>query len=203
MSEGSAVSERSELHRGLYRHLKQTGTVTGVVLANRRPLGVFGTVTVGYLVVFLSLVGDLSVRSGVGYSITVVDQPLSVMTQAAPGAYMHRPVALLELGVAVWEFSPLNTLLGAFLATLVGLNLAVSYLSVVQPRSCGVRSGAGVFASLPALLAGSACCAPVIFLVLGIQAGGVLLTAFTWLLPASVLLLLSTLVYLANKTDMH
>jgi hypothetical protein len=58
-----------------------------------------------------------------------------------------------------------------------------------------------VFASIPGLLAGSTCCAPVLLVVVGIQASGLVLAAFVWLLPVSVALLLGTLVYVAGKID--
>jgi len=178
-----------------------TGAVVRGVLRGRGSLAVFVGVAVGYLLAFLWLLGDLLVATEVGFSVFVVDDPVARALRPAPGAFLFQPVALLEFGVVVWEFSPLNTLLGLGIATLVGLNLAVSYLAVTQPRSCGLSTGAGVLASVPALLAGSTCCAPVLLLVLGIQASGLVLAAFAWLLPVSVLLLASTLVYVAGKVD--
>lgn len=156
-------------------------------------------VTVGYLVVFLVMLEDLSVTTDAGVGITVVEAPLSRMVQPAPGAFLFEPVALIEAGVAVVAFSPLNTALGLGIALLVGLNLAVSYLAVVQPRACGLTTGAGMVVSVPALLAGSACCAPVVFLVLGIQVTSTLMTAFSLLLPVSVFLLGVTLAYVAGN----
>ena len=183
------------------RRLAVTGTVVRVVLRRRGSLVVFAGVTAGYLLAFLWLLGDLLVATEVGFSVFVVDDPIARALQPAPGAFLFQPVALLELGVAAWEFSPLNTLLGVGIAALVGFNLAVSYLAVTQPRSCGLSTGAGALASVPGLLAGSTCCAPVLLLVLGIQASGLVLAAFVWLLPVSVLLLVSTLVYVAGKVD--
>ena len=98
-------------------------------------------------------------------------------------------------------FSGENTAIGLVISLLVGLNLALTYLAVTQPKSCGIEAGTGVLAAVPALFAGSACCGPVLFLVIGIQAGGVLLTAFQWLLPAAALLLLGSLVLVAGRVD--
>jgi hypothetical protein len=184
------------------RRLAVTGAVARGVLRRRGSLVVFAAVTGGYLLAFLWLLGDMVVATEVGFSMFVVDDPLARSLRPAPGAFLFRPVALFELGVVVWEFSPLNTLLGAGIATLVGFNLAVSYLAVTQPRSCGLSTGAGLLASIPGLLAGSTCCAPVLLLVIGIQASGLVLAAFAWLLPVSVLLLVSTLVYVAGKIDL-
>jgi hypothetical protein len=158
-------------------------------------------VLVVYLGAFLVALRDLTVRGGADIAVTVADAPLSTALEPGTGPFTYRPVVLLELGVAVWEFSPLNTLLGVGLAALVGLNIALSYLAVTQPRACGIGAGAGIAASFPALLAGSTCCAPVIVLVLGIQASSALLTAFVWLLPVSVLLLVGTLLYVSGKID--
>jgi hypothetical protein len=183
------------------RRLGQTVAISRGVLHRRDTLAVLLGVAAVYLVAFLYAVQDLLVSSGGSLSIIVADDPLFTMFQSAPGTFMHRPVALVEVGIVSWEFSPLNTLLGGGIAILVGLNLALSYLAVTQPRSCGVGASAGAVAGIPALLAGSTCCAPVVVLVLGIQATGTLITVFAWLLPVSVLLLLSTLVYVAGRVD--
>ena len=84
---------------------------------------------------------------------------------------MHRPAVLLEVGPIVWGVSPLNTVFGGAVAALVGLNLALSYLTLTRQRACTVGAVAGV----PALLAGGACCGLVLLLVLGIRATGALL----------------------------
>jgi hypothetical protein len=181
--------------------LATTLSVARGVLRQRGPLAVLLAVTVAYLLVFLWVLGDLVIDSAAGLSVFVVDQPVVRALQPAPGAFLFQPVALLELEVVFWEFSPLNTLLGLALAVLVGLNLAFSYLAVTQPKSCGLSTSAGVFASIPGLLAGSTCCAPVLLVVVGIQASGLVLAAFVWLLPVSVALLLGTLVYVAGKID--
>jgi len=181
--------------------LSRTVAVSRGTLRRRDSLAVLVGTAAVYLVAFLYMVQDLTAAPAAGLSAVLADDPLATMFQSAPGTFMHQPVALLELGVATWEFSPLNTLLGVAIAGLVGLNLALSFLAITQPRSCGVGAGAGVVAGVPALLAGSACCAPVIVLVLGIQATGTLITVFAWLLPVSILLLLSTLVYIAGRVD--
>jgi len=156
-----------------------------------------------YLATFLWAMADIAIRTSAGIGVTaVVDDPLSRMFVPGPGPYTHEPIALIELGVATFTFSPLNTALGLFIAGLVGLNLASTYLAITQPASCGIGATSGVFASVPALLAGSTCCAPVVLVALGIQASGILLTAFTWLLPLGVLTLLASQVYLAGQVDL-
>jgi len=96
--------------------------------------------------------------------------------------------------------SPL--LLGAIgvVAVLAGLNLGLTYVAWRRPKSCGfARSSAGVLASVPAILSGTACCGPVILLALGIQASGLLVATLQWLLPASILLLVGSLLLVAQR----
>ncbi len=172
------------------------------LLKRRDSLSVFLAVTVGYLFVFLYMVTDIAINTSAGFSVSVpVADPLSHMFQQGPGRFSFEGIALIELGVITWAFSPINTLVGLGIAALVGLNLALTYLAVTQPKSCGIGTSSGLLASVPALLAGSACCAPVIAIVFGIQLSSVLLTTITWLLPVSVGLLLASLVYIAGKVD--
>lgn len=172
------------------------------LLRRRDSLAVFLAVTLGYLVAFLWMMQNVFVGTDVGFGVAVpVEDPLSHAFQQAPGQFAFEAVAVVEFGVVTWLFSPLNTLVGLSIAGLVGLNLALTYLAVTQPRACGIGATSGVFASVPALLAGSACCAPIVAIVFGIQMSGLLLTAFAWLLPVGVALLLVSLVYIAGKVD--
>jgi hypothetical protein len=98
----------------------------------------------------------------------------------------------------------LNTVVGFGLAALVGLNLALTYLVWRQPAACGIgRSSTGLLASVPALLSGTACCGPVVLLVVGVQASGVLLTGFQLLLPIAVLLLVGSLVLVGRRVTVE
>ncbi len=170
-------------------------------LTRPRSLVVTLAVSVVYLFGYLYAIGDLSIRHGVGVGIDVpVEEPLThMLTRTGPASF--EAIAFVDLEPFRLLFSPLNTLLGIGLATLVGVNIALSYLVITQPRSCGIGAGSGVLASIPALLSGSACCAPVVLIVLGIQASGLLLTAMTWLLPIGIVLLVGSLVYLGGKID--
>lgn len=172
------------------------------LVRRRDSLTVFLLSIVGYLFAFLYMMQNLFVEFDAGFSASMpVADPLSRMFEQSAGQFAYEPIALVELGVVTWLFSPVNTLIGLGIAVLVGLNLALTYLAVRQPKSCGVGVSTGIIASIPALLAGSACCAPIIVVILGIQMSGVLLTAFTWVLPAGVVLLLASLVYIAGKVD--
>ncbi|SNR51305.1 hypothetical protein SAMN06264855_11131 [Halorubrum vacuolatum] len=180
--------------------IAETAAATRLVLRRNDSVAVAGLVLVGYLTAFLWAVGDLSVRPDMPAGLLIVDDPLwRVFDRTGPATF--EAIAIVDTGVARLLFSPGNLLLGGFVAGLVGLNLAMSYLAVVQPAACGLGTGSGLLASMPALLAGTVCCGPVVLLVLGIQASGLLLTMFTWLLPLGIGLLFVSLIYVAGKID--
>jgi hypothetical protein len=161
---------------------------------------VFAATTAGYLLAYLWAIGHLAPGLG-GFEVVVVDGAVGQLFTQARGPLAFRPVARVSLGPLTYLFS-LNTVLGAGIAALVGLNLALSYLAYTSPRACGVGSqSAGLLASVPALLSGSACCGPVVLVVLGIQASSVLLTAFQLLLPVAVLALVGSLVLVGRQVD--
>lgn len=141
------VSEQVRLHLEAVRgRIRRTGYLVRVCLARRDSGTVFVFFAPAYVLVFLYMLRDLAIQRGAGFSVFVVDRPLATMFEQAPGAFTFRPVALFEVGIVVWEFSPIKTTLGLVLALLVGLNFAGSYLAVVQPRVCGMAAGSGVLA---------------------------------------------------------
>jgi hypothetical protein len=120
------------------------------------------------------------------------------------GALSFEPVVGVVVGPVELLVAPVNVAIGGALALLVGVNLAVSFLAWRHPAACGIGGGgtsAGLLAGLPALLSGTACCGPVVLIALGIQASGVLVASFGFLVPAAVLLLLGSLVYVGRKVD--
>lgn len=180
--------------------VSRTWTVMAAALGRRDGRAVFGAVAVGYALVYLWAIGHLA--PGLGeYGVTIVDAPLRTLFEPALGPLSFRPVARVAAGPVTYLFS-LNTVIGVALAGLVGLNLAVSYLAWRQPKACGIgQSSAGLFAGLPAVLSGTACCGPVVLIAVGVQASGVLLTAFQWLLPLAGLLLVGSLVLVGRQID--
>ncbi|GAB3326197.1 hypothetical protein EI982_10235 [Haloplanus rallus] len=153
-----------------------------------------------YLVGYLWAIGHLAPGLG-GYDVSVVERPLERLFQPELGPFAYTPIARVALGPVTYLFS-LNTVIGFGLAGLVGLNLSMTYVAWRRPRSCGVgRSSTGVVASVPALLSGTACCGPLLLVVLGLQVSGVLLTAFQFLLPVAGLLLVGSLVLTARRFD--
>ncbi|WP_424005228.1 hypothetical protein ACOZ4I_17825 (plasmid) [Haloarcula salina] len=178
----------------------KTRTATALTVRRRDARLVTLTVTVGYLLVYLWALGHLAPGLG-GYAVSVVDEPLSQLFRPALGPFSFTPVARVQLGPVTYLFS-LNTVLGLGIAALVGLNLGLTYLAWTQPTACGLgQSSTGFLASIPAVLSGTACCGPVVLIVLGIQASGVLLTTFQYLLPIAALLVIGSLVLISRQID--
>lgn len=180
--------------------LASTAAVCRFALSRRDGATVAAVTGLGYLLGYLWTTDLLTLRSGTGFGWLLVDRPLARALQRR-GPLSFEPIALVEFGYGTLLLSPIDAAVGAGLALLVGLNLSLAYLAAVQPAACGIGAGAGVAASVPALLSGTVCCAPALVLVLGIQASGALLTMLPWLLPIGVALLLASLVYVAGKID--
>jgi hypothetical protein len=172
----------------------------GAALRRRDGQAVLLATTVSYLLVYLYALGHLAPGLG-GWDLLVVSDPLGKFFEPALGPLSYRPVARVQLGPVTYLFS-FNTVIGLGIAFLVGLNMALTTLVWRQPAACGIgESSTPLVASVPAVLSGSACCGPVLFLVLGIQVSSTMLTLFEWLLPLSVLLLLGSLVVVGRRFD--
>jgi hypothetical protein len=148
-------------------------------------------------------VRDLTFRAGANIKLVTVDQPLQRIFEAAPGAFSYEPIALIEFGIGSYFFSPLNALLGFLLAILIGLNITLSYLGIIRQRSCEIGTGTGILAAISSLAVGGTCCAPVIFIALGITANATLLAALPWLLPLGTIFLLVSIVYLTERIKLY
>jgi len=179
----------------------RTRRALSLTLGRRDALAVVVAVALAYLTLYLFAIGHLSVAFGrTGFDLAVVSDAFARAFDPT-GTLTYEPVARFRAGPVTWLVSPLNLLVGGVLAGLVGLNLGVSYLLWRRPQACGVNPSVGVLAGIPALLSGSACCGPVILLVVGVQATGAVLTAFAWLVPAAALLLVVTLVLVARNVS--
>ncbi|MFB6300210.1 MAG: hypothetical protein ABEH65_08130 [Halobacteriales archaeon] len=154
----------------------------------------------GYLIVYLFAVGDLALTGSGEISMFVVSEPFEMMTRSM-GFGRFQPIARAEVLSLTFLFSPINTGLALLLAGLVAINFGLTYLGLVQPKACGLEASTGVFAGIPALLSGAACCGPVILIILGIQATSTLITAFQWLVPVAVVLLVGSLLLIGRQVD--
>lgn len=153
--------------------------------------------TGAYLLVFLFALQDFTLG---GQGIEFATIPLDRMFQRT-GTVTFEPIARLVLPGITLLISPLNLGIGAALASLAGLNLTVTWIAFRHPKACRFNRSTGVLATLPALLAGSACCAPAVLILLGIQATSMMIGVFQILIPASMILLLTTLKLILDRTD--
>ena len=153
--------------------------------------------TGAYLIALLFALQDISL-GGEGVAFATV--PLDRMFDRT-GTVTFEPVARLVLPGVTFLISPLNLGIGVVMACLAGLNLTVTLIAFRQPRACRFNRSTGVLATLPALLAGSACCAPALLLLLGIQATSMMIGVFQVLIPASIVLLLITLKLILERTN--
>lgn len=150
-----------------------------------------------YLVLFLAALQDIS-PGGHGFEFLTVDW--TRMFDRA-GAVTFEPIARLTVPGLTILLSPLNIGIGLIVAALAAVNLIVTYVAFRQPRACSFNRSTGILASIPALLAGSACCAPALVLLLGLQVSSLFINVFQILIPASVLILLVTLKLVLDRTD--
>jgi hypothetical protein len=200
MPEQESAGDRPAAGAGVANALSRTRAGIGLTLRRRDGLAVLLAATGGYLLVYLYALGHLAPGIG-GFDVFVVADPLGTLLEPALGPLSFSPVARIRAGPVTYLFS-FNTVIGLGLALLVGLNLAMSAVAWRQPAACGIgESSTPLFASLPAILSGSACCGPVVLIALGIQASSALLTVFQFLLPVSVLLLLGTIVLVGRRFE--
>lgn len=180
--------------------VSRTLAATRAVFDRRDAVAVVAVTAVAYLLVYLYALGHLAPGLG-GFDVVVVSGALGKFLRPELGPFAFTPVARVSLGPVTYLFS-FNTVIGAGIAGLVGLNLGLTYLAWRQSAACGVgTSSSGVLASIPAVLSGTACCGPVVLIVLGIQASGIVVTAFQFLVPVAVVLLLGSLVLVGRQVD--
>lgn len=176
--------------------LRRTWLLVRASVGNRTGRAVFATATSGYLLLYLAAIRDLGLAPGPwAVRARLVSDPLARALQRA-GYFQFEPIGQLTLGPISYLFSPGNVVIGLGLAALVGINLAVTLYTRRQPNACSTRAPTGAVAGIPALLSGSACCGPLLLIVLGVQATATVLAAFQVLLPAATVLLVLSLLYL-------
>lgn len=193
----------NDLVRRSIETVGSTPETVRVVLGRPAPRLLAAGVGVAYLLAYLVAIGDLDVHPGArGVSWLLVDGWTTRMTETA-GPYYFEPIAILDLHAITLLLSPGNVAVGGILAVLSGINLALAAVALRNPRACRrPTSGVlGAFVALPGLLSGSACCAPVLLIVLGIPASGLLLSFFGILIPLAVVLLLAGVVLVAREID--
>jgi len=180
--------------------VSNTAIAVRTALGRRDALLLAGVVTVGYLVAYLYALGHLSIGPVRGLDLLVVRDPMALLFRQT-GPLEFEAVARLTAGPVALLIAPVTIAIGAGLAGLVGLNLALSYLAWRQPAACGIAAGAGPLAALPGLFSGAACCGPALLAVLGIQASSLLLSVFGILIPAAAVALVLSLLWVGRRVD--
>jgi len=148
-----------------------------------------------YLLVFQFAVADLSIDST---ARPISSSGLSnwqdvVFRQRVP--FQFEAIAVLQGPYFIWLLSPVNIAIGAVLGLLTGAQIALVGIARKCAVSCGLSPAAGIFAGLPGLLAGSACCAPLLFILLGVQLTASLVTLMGLMIPIAFVLLFGGLVF--------
>lgn len=142
-----------------------------------------------YAVFYLWVIGDLDAAGYSAWQFQLGQFDLARVFRARAPFYFE-PVAMLQAGHLLWFLSPLNLLITASLAGLLGANVhGVLALRRGGGDQCPIGSRGSVSGALPALLAGGACCAPGLLLLLGIPALGAFAGLFAYLIPLSLILL--------------
>ena len=153
-----------------------------------------------YVLVFQYAIADLAIE-GTSRSFSffaVTNWQEVVFRQRVP--FQFEPVAVLEGPFFTWFLSPVNIAFGVVLGALTGAQIALVGVARKCAVSCGLSPAAGFFAGLPGLLAGSACCGPILFVILGLQLTASLVTLMGLLVPIAFVLLLGGLAYTLRIT---
>jgi hypothetical protein len=164
------------------------------LVASRANLGLALGIAAAYLALFLVAVADLTI-DGAARSASlflVAGWENLVFRQQAP--FQFEAVAIAEAPGLIWLVSPMNVLIGLALGLLTGLQMALVRIARSCAVACGVSPAAGLLAGLPGLLAGSACCVPILFLLLGVQVTASLIALMGLLIPAAFVFLLAGVV---------
>ncbi|MBT2478480.1 hypothetical protein [Streptomyces sp. ISL-94] len=157
------------------------------------------------LLVYLFSIGDLAVSASGRFTGAPVFQAAPGQLFRARAPYLFEPVLAVHPSDHVAVFvSPVNLLLGAVVAALVGCNIALAAFAARQAASCRRTRYARLLGVLPAFLLGFACCVPAFLLVLGTSTAAALLPVLLPLRPVfyplTLVMLFSTLVWGASRT---
>lgn len=180
----------------------RTRRALAAALGDRVAAAVLAVTALAYLLVYLAAVGDVgSAGDRTAPGTAAID--VAVVSDPIARSLGGEAVALVRLGPVEALVVPETLAVALGLALLVGANLALSMLAWRRPAACAVSPVSGVTAGLPALLSGTACCGPLVFIVLGLQATSTALTAIAWLRPVVALVLAASLVWAAWQLDVQ
>lgn len=155
--------------------------------------------TIIYFLIYLFSIGDLSISQITKTNIIVSKNIIDILFRST-GYFRFEPIVKIQFFVFIYLFSPINTFFSLMLSGLVGLNISFLYIGIKQPKICKINYK-GFLASIPALFSGTACCGPILFIILGIQATGLLISLFQLLLPTSIILLIISLILITKQIN--
>jgi hypothetical protein len=153
---------------------------------------IFWSVAIIYVLLFQIALGDLTVDARAARAPEAFLVPgWGDMIWRTRGPFHFEPIGMLEAPFVVWLISPVTVAIGVVLGALTGAQIALVRIARRCAVQCGLSPLTGVLAGLPGLLAGTACCAPLLFLLLGVQVTAGLLTLMGLMVPIAFLLLLA------------
>lgn len=158
--------------------------------------------TLIYAFIYLWAIGDLNFHGWrPDFSMIWAQAPMEMLFKQR-NLFYFEGIGVINLPLATYLFSPVNLVIAMLLGFLVGLNLAFIYLSIKQSEAYQGRNVLTLLTSIPALLAGTTCSAPLILVLLDIQASAGVLTFFSILVPIALLLLLGALIFNIARSKM-
>lgn len=165
---------------------------TGVVVRLGRDHGAWLLacgVALAYALVYQLAIQDLTLDlAGRPADAFVVPEWQALMwRERAP--FQFEPIAVIEAPALVWLVSPVNLAIGLVLGVLTGFQIALVRIARRCSTVCGLSPATGVLAGLPGLFAGSACCAPIVFILLGVQVTASLMSLMALMIPIAFVLL--------------
>lgn len=152
------------------------------------------SVMLAYLLIYQLAVQDLTLDGAArpfGFFVVANWEGL-MWRERAP--FQFEPIAVAEAPHLVWLISPVNLAIGSAMGALTGMQIGLARVARRCSAVCGLSPATGVLAGLPGLLAGSACCAPVIFILLGVQVTASLISVMSLMIPIAFVLLAAGLV---------
>ncbi len=141
-----------------------------------------------YALTYLYALGDIDVVARSAWAWRVGDlAPRTLLAMRAPLRF--EPIAIADLGHLAVLVSPMNLVVALLLGTLLALNIQGMIHLLRRPAQCRPGAASGLMGALPALVAGGACCAPSLVLLIGMPALSGLAAFSGWLVPLSLTLL--------------
>lgn len=165
------------------------------ILAQRRFLMVALVSLAAYVVLYFAAMQYLVIAPGGTEPFLAVElQPdWRNLAFRQRGPFLFEPIGVLQVGPLAIFVSVPNLAIALALGVLVGLNVAASYYGFHALGMRGLRGIHALAGTIPALISGAACCVPTLVLVIGLQVTATLAAVWSWLVPASALLLLLSL----------